>query len=124
MDRMLDTFDGPLAFATTPLEAPTTRSSKSTKWLGREGSSSSDTDFEDPMAATRAKMAQRRLDKSAVRSSVTTFPPPQQPAHVVDLHNDLEEVLIDDSEIASESMTATVLKHSFLQVMIWRNPSF
>ncbi|EIN03628.1 hypothetical protein PUNSTDRAFT_123217 [Punctularia strigosozonata HHB-11173 SS5] len=102
VEGILETFDRPLAFATTPLETPS--SSKPTKPLGREGSSSSDTDFEDPMAATRARMTQRRLGRStAAKSSATTFPPPKQPSHAVDLRDDLEEVFIDDDDDLAES---------------------
>lgn len=98
---MLDYLSRPVAFATAPL-APEESKAKT-----RDGGSSSDTDLEDPISkkisrginfvkAAHSKML-TRYDSSAATSDSepspgpSTFPPPPQPSHAVDLRDDWDD---------------------------------
>ena len=100
---MLDYLSRPVAFATAPLvpEDP------SAKAKARDGSSGSDTDLDDPITkkisrgislvkAAHSKML-TRYDSSATVSETeaasgpSTFPPPPQPSHAIDLRDDWDD---------------------------------
>lgn len=94
MEGMLDNLSQPAAFAAAPL-GPSAAGAQSRRGLGREGSSSSDTDFED----SKASRISRKFG-----SGVTRFPPkPIMESTVIDLRQELEEVHADDLDELSES---------------------
>ncbi|KAI0747916.1 hypothetical protein C8Q80DRAFT_1169069 [Daedaleopsis nitida] len=102
-EGMLDYLSRPVAFATAPL-APEDPASKSRT---RDGSSSSDTEPDDPISrkisrginmvkAAHSRMLTRHDSSGSVSASEatpkpTTFPPPPQPSHVVDLGGDWDD---------------------------------
>lgn len=102
-EGMLDYLSRPVAFATAPL-APEDPTSKSRT---RDGSSSSDTDPDDAISkkisrginlvkAAHSRML-TRYDTSATgsesesASGPSTFPPPPQPSHAIDLRDDWDD---------------------------------
>ncbi|KAI0637188.1 hypothetical protein C8Q77DRAFT_552531 [Trametes polyzona] len=133
-EGMLDYLSRPVAFATAPLapeEPPQSSSSPGPRrGKGREGSSSSDTDFEDPISrniskgislvkAAHSKML-TKYDSvygggaggtgnaggsnggSPSRTGSGIFPPPPQPTHAIDLKDDWDDDIraFEDDDMA------------------------
>ncbi|KAI0361877.1 hypothetical protein OH77DRAFT_1416053 [Trametes cingulata] len=128
-EGMLEYLSRPVAFATAPLapEEPQHPSSSSSSSPGgprrgtktREGSSSSDTDFEDPISRkiskgiSLVKAAHSRMltkydsvygaggaaaatasgstGEGGSAAGTSTFPPPPQPTHAIDLNDDWDD---------------------------------
>ncbi|RPD65920.1 hypothetical protein L226DRAFT_530046 [Lentinus tigrinus ALCF2SS1-7] len=100
-EGMLEYLSRPVAFATAPLASETTAKSRA-----RDGSSNSDTDTEDPfskkisrginlMKAAHSRMLTRydspTTGSDSDASGPSTFPPPPQPSHAIDLRDDWDD---------------------------------
>ncbi|KAI0374674.1 hypothetical protein BV20DRAFT_960816 [Pilatotrama ljubarskyi] len=128
-EGMLEYLSRPVAFATAPLapEEPPQPSSSSSPGprrgtKTREGSSSSDTDFEDPISRkisrgiSLVKAAHSRMltkydsvygaggsaGESGSVAGTSTFPPPPQPTHAIELNDDWDDDIraFDEDDMA------------------------